>query len=443
MSRYLSFASVLFLLFIVSCQKEVSFEQGKLSKGSLQDSLGDCLSKTVAGTYKAGQTLADSNFIDVTVNVLQPGHYTVFTDTVNGYYFKATGTFTTVGTNTVRMKGFGIPGSEGTDDFYIFYDSSFCDVSVTVLANSGSSGGTAVYSLQDSSGNCMSDTVSGTYSQGIALTSSNKVKLKVNVTTVGTWNITTASMDGFSFSGSGTFSSTGIQTITLTASGTPTTGGDQIFAVTAGSSLCSFLVTVGGGSTPPASGVYFPLTQNSFWTYDDGAGGDTLKTTVSGSMAKGGKTYQRFITTYQSGPPNDTTLYRKDATTGFYYTYIDTAAFSGLGITFSQAGLDVLFLKEALTTGNSWKADFNATFGGLPVVVRFKFTCTNSNTSITANGSNFTNVYQITTVVQLGVGGTFTDFSTAQDMYYAKGVGLVKASDPVNGNQVIRHWQVF
>jgi hypothetical protein len=140
MSRYLSFTSVIFLLLIVSCQKEKSFELGKLSQGSLQDSLGDCLSKTVAGTFIAAKALNDSNFIDVTVNVTQTGRYTVYTDTVNGYSFKATGTFTILGSNTVRMKGLGTPAVAGTDDFTIFYDSSFCDVSVTVLP-SGSSGG--------------------------------------------------------------------------------------------------------------------------------------------------------------------------------------------------------------------------------------------------------------------------------------------------------------
>jgi hypothetical protein len=443
MSRYLSFAPVFVLFLIVSCQKETSFEQGKLSQGSLQDSLGDCLSKTVVGTYTAGKSLADSNFIDVTVNVTQPGRYTIYTDTVNGYYFKAAGTFSTAGTNTVRLKGAGTPGSAGNDDFFIFYDSSFCNVSVTVLANAGSSGGTAAYTLQDSSGNCMSATVSGTYTQGVALTSSNKVDLHVNVTSAGTWNITTTTVAGFSFSGSGTFTATGVQTITLTASGTPTASGDQIFPVTAGSSLCSFTVTVGAGNTPPASGDYFPLTQNSYWTYDDGAGSDTLKTMVSGSAAIGGKTYQRFVTTYEFGSTNDTSFYRKDNTTGFYYTYIDTSAFSGFGITFSQAGLDVLFLKNTLSTGNTWNADFNATFGGLPIVVRFKFTCTNSNASITANGVGFSNVYQISTVIQLGMAGNFTDFSTTQNMYYAKGIGLIKDSDPVNGDQVIRHWQVL
>lgn len=334
MSRYLSFASVFFLLFIVSCQKEKSFEQGKASSGSLQGNFGDCLAKTINGTYTATKDLADTNYIEVEVDVTETGRYTIYTDTVNGYFFRANGTFSTVGTNTVRLKGFGAPGSEGTNDFIMFYDSSFCNISITVV---------------------------------------------------------------------------------------PATGG-------------------GGGGTNPSTD-YFPLTQNSYWTYEDDAG-DTLKTVVSGTATKAGKTYQRFITTYESGPPNDTVFYRKDAA-GSYYTFVDTAGFGSLGLNFTVAGLDVLFLKNSLTTGATWNSDFNATLSGFPVTIRFKSTCVNANTTVTANGVTYTNVYQISSVIQVGAAGTFTDLFSLPDSYYAKGVGLVQASDLFLGDQVLRYYKVL
>ncbi|HEY0067868.1 MAG TPA: hypothetical protein VGB46_10910, partial [Flavisolibacter sp.] len=66
--------ALLCLLFIVSCQKEYSFEQGQPSRGSLRsDVTFDCLPKTVNGTYRAGAALGDTNFIEVEVNVLQTG----------------------------------------------------------------------------------------------------------------------------------------------------------------------------------------------------------------------------------------------------------------------------------------------------------------------------------------------------------------------------------
>ncbi|HTM90900.1 MAG TPA: hypothetical protein VL095_00670, partial [Flavisolibacter sp.] len=283
----------------------------------------------------------------------------------------------------------------------------------------------------------------GTFTQGTALTSENKVTIDVNVTTAGTWNVTTSTVAGIPFSGSGTFTTTGNQAITLTASGTPNASGDQSFPVTVGTSSCSFIIAVGAGTNPPVnSNDYFPLTQNSYWTYDDGAGGDTLKTIISGTASKGGKAYERFVTTYESGPPNDTSFYRKDAA-GSYYTFVDTSGFGALGLKFTQAGLDVLFLKNSLTTGATWNSDFNATASGFPVTVRFKYTCTKANASVTANGVNYTNLYQISSVIQIGAGGTFTDLFPLPDSYYAKGVGLIQASDPMLGDQVIRYYKVF
>lgn len=333
MGRYLSFASLILLL-IVSCQKEKSFELGNPSKGSLQDSLGDCLSKAVAGNYIAAKPLIDSNYIDVTVNVTQPGRYTVYTDTVNGYYFRATGNFASAGPATVRMQGIGTPSVVGSDDFIIFYDSTYCTVTVTVLP-AGSSGGTI-------------------------------------------------------------------------------------------------------------SKNYFPLTDSSYWTYDDEPNADTLKTSVGTVVVKNNRSYKQFISVYGSGPPNDTSFYRKDNSTGAYYTYIDTAWLSGNGLSFSQPGLDVLFLKDSLNTNDSLKSDFNVTFSGIPAIVRFKYTCTNANASVTTvSGKNFTNLYELSFVIQLGSGGVFTDATQPTKFYYANGIGLIKVSDPTYGDQTIRYWKVL
>ena len=70
---------------VISCQKETSFEIGKAALGSLLSSAGECLPKTVGGTFKAGQALGDTNYIDVTINITQIGNYTVSSDTVNGF----------------------------------------------------------------------------------------------------------------------------------------------------------------------------------------------------------------------------------------------------------------------------------------------------------------------------------------------------------------------
>jgi hypothetical protein len=328
MNRILATALV-FLVFLSSCQKEVSSESGTPSSGSLQNSAGECSPKTVGGNFVANKVLNDSNYIEVTVNVAVPGSYTIMTDTVNGYYFRGQGSFANAGNSTVKLKGSGKPLVAGTDNFLVMYDSSFCDVSVTVLP---------------------------------------------------------------------------------------------------------------AGTTPPPAGTgfYFPLTNNSWWSYDDGSS-DTLKQTVVGTVTLSGKSYSRFVTTDEFGS-SDTAFYRRDASNS-YYQYMSTDAFAGLPITFSQPFLEILFLKESLTTNATWNSDHAASLSGIPFTLRFKFTVINNNASMTVNGKNFTNVYHIRLQGQTGSFGTFTDSGTPQDFYYAKGVGLIKyldAPDQMN----IRYWVV-
>jgi hypothetical protein len=245
-------AIILFTAFY-SCQKELSLEFGTPASGTLQSSAGDCLPKTVAGSYIANKAINDSNFIEVTVNVLTLGSYTIYTDSVNGYAFKATGAFTTTGSNTVRLKGSGRPVSPGVDNFTVIFDSSFCSVAVTVLP-SGSSGGPAAFTLAGAPGGCTAfDLGSVTYYKDTTLDGRHVVKLNVNVTTVGSYSITTNTVNGYFFSTSGTFGATGTTQVTLQGSGKPLAAGTNNFTVTAGGSTCTFSVVVTAVAPPAGS----------------------------------------------------------------------------------------------------------------------------------------------------------------------------------------------
>jgi hypothetical protein len=228
-----------------ACQKEKSYEGGlTLSEGLLQDDGGgDCLPKTVAGVYVAGIALVGTaNYIDVQVNVTKTGTYTIYTDTVNGIYFRVTGVFTTTGMNTVRLKGIGTPSAPGIHNFVVRYNTSGCTISVTT------SGSLAAFTLNGSPGVCMNAAVAGTYLAGSALNASNTVTINVNVTTAGAFAISTIASNGMIFSGSGTFTTTGAQAIVLTGSGIPAAAGSTNVPVTAGSSSCSFTLDVVSGA---------------------------------------------------------------------------------------------------------------------------------------------------------------------------------------------------
>lgn len=253
MKKHIVFLSLLLgmLVLFYACQKEVSFENGGIpSAGMLQSDLsGDCLPKTVTGIYEEGTALtAASNYIDVQVDVLVEGTYTIYTDTVNGIYFRATGIFTTAGLNTVRLGGHGTPVADGISNFVVTYGITSCTVPVTILPSGTTA--PAVFTLSSGTGGeCMGAIVSGSYTAGIALTPANQVVINVNVTTPGTYNISTAATNGMTFSGTGSLPSNGAQTITLTATGTPGTAGTTNIPVTAGASSCSFPVTVTGPAT--------------------------------------------------------------------------------------------------------------------------------------------------------------------------------------------------
>jgi len=436
MIRHFSLLTGLFfLLALVSCQKETSFEVPVQAQGSLQNDNGDCLPKFVNGDYIAGQSLGDSNYIDLVIDVSAPGAYTITTDTINGYYFKGTGNASTIGSLNVRLQGFGTPVNQGADPFIVYFDSSFCALEVTVGAG-GSSSGTSVYTLD-----CSGSGFGGTYTAGTAVGASNVLNLNVNVTTPGTWSITTPSVNGTTFSGSGTFTATGPQTITLAGSGTPVNAGTVNLDMTINGSTCSFGMTVGGSTNPVPAGTYFPMTNGSWWSYDTDAG-DTTKTTVNGTTTLIGRTWSRFVTTDDFGG-SDEAYFRKDNATNFYYTYVDASQFGAFGITFSAAGLDMLFLKESLTNTSTWNSDHTGTMAGQPVTVRFNFTTVDANATVTVGGNTFTNVYHVRMVIRLGVAGVFQDFSPAADMYYAKGVGLIRAVEGGTEIQAIRHWQVL
>lgn len=437
---------LLLVLIFISCQKELSLERGAPSAGSLKsDATGDCLNKTVDGTYIAGKTLGDTNFIEVEVEVSQPGSYTIFTDTVNGYSFKGTGNFNSAGLNKIKLTGSGNPEVEGVDQFVVIYDTSICLVEVPVFPASVT-GTPANFTLTGAPGNCGNFQTAGNFVKSVALTSANKVSLNVAVTTAGTYTISTNTVNGYSFSGSGVLAA-GAQTINLIATGTPLSEGINVFTVTVGASTCTFSVTVTATAPPPAaSGVYFPLTQNSWWSYNDPASaGDTIKRINLAEASGNNNTYREVGEVYEDG---DTAFYyfRKADNDYFEYTAVDN--YSILTFDGDVEG-DILFLKEGLTTGTTWSsAEFSGTEGGTAKKLKYVFTCTDAAGTASIGGKNFNEVYKITFKPQVSTGtGAFMDEGVIWDAWYAKGIGLIYLKAGVAGTSVfemsIKNWLVL
>ncbi|MEO8763725.1 MAG: hypothetical protein ABI416_05530 [Ginsengibacter sp.] len=171
--------------------------------------------------------------------------------------------------------------------------------------------GTAVYTLNGAGGNCAGSNISGTYYESIKLTPGNMVQLSVNVTTVGTYSLATNFAGGISFSGSGTFTVTGPQTITLVGSGTPSSTGSFTFTPPVGAG-CSFAVNIAKRPPPMAA---FTL---------QGSPGRCTNAIINGSYNPGGA----MIST------NNVVIYVNVTETGDYLIKTDTLD----GISFSDSG---------------------------------------------------------------------------------------------------------
>ena len=248
-------------MLFTTCEKEYSAENGPTTGGgsnggqtgtavfTLTGAPGACATPVISGIYTAGAAMNASNTIILTVDVTTIGTYTLFTGTANGISFSGSGTFTITGSQIVVLTGSGTPIAAGTFN----YSAGTNGCSFPITANAA--GSPAVFTLDGAPNACTSPTINGSYTAGTALTGSNTVLLNVTVTIPGTYNITSATVNGFSFSGSGTLVA-GNQTITLNGSGTPSATGPAVFTpVTGGCSFTIDVTTAGGTSVYTLSGT--------------------------------------------------------------------------------------------------------------------------------------------------------------------------------------------
>jgi hypothetical protein len=254
---------------------------------------GNCTAPSPSGSYGIGVALGSNNYVDLAVTVTTPGAYTVSTNSANGISFSGSGSFTNTGQQSIRLIGNGTPAGSGTFEYTPSNNGCKFPISVTT------GGGTSIYTL-----NCAAPVISGTYTAGVPLVAGNTVSIKADVTTAGTYSMSTGAVNGMTFSASGTFAVGTNQTIVLTGSGTPLAAGSNNFPV--GSGGCSFSINT--VAPPPAA---YTLTCNG--------------TTVSGS--------------YVTGTPltaSNKVIVEVNVTTPGAYTITSTTQ---NGMTFSKTGV--------------------------------------------------------------------------------------------------------
>jgi len=108
----------------------------------------------------------------------------------------------------------------------------------------------------------------GSYIAGVPLTMSNTVTVSVNVLNTGGFHINSYPVNGYYFSQSGTFATTGEQTVELSGAGTPVNAGTDDFTFYYGPSNCNFSVEVQNVVPPPLfrSGIFLHhSTGSNIW----------------------------------------------------------------------------------------------------------------------------------------------------------------------------------
>ena len=249
----------------------------------------------------------------------------------------------------------------------------------------------------------------------------------MNITTSGTYNISTAAVNGVSFSKTGSFAATGVQNLTLIGAGTPTNSGVFVFTVSFGTSTCTFPVSFVTGTPPPPVTDYFPITVGSSWAY--GLAGGTpadslLYKVIPYAPVVSSNTYATF--TIDNIPPTanpDSIYYRKGS--GDYYEYYDLSFYFG----FDNAVMgEYIFLKDNVANGTTWQsANFTGTItiGGIPVPVTsyIKMTILAKAVAASVGTLNFPDVIKVKYEFYNSIAPA-TPYGT-EERWFAKGVGLV------------------
>jgi hypothetical protein len=217
----------------------------------------DCASIKVNGDYIKGDEMTLSNYISLTVDVQKSGTYTFIATaaTPNGYSFVASGIFTSAGRQTVNIPAQGTPTNNKTDNFTLVGSGSNCTFNVVVEQM------VAEYSID-----CASVTVGGKYLKGTALTTSNYIDVRVNISAAGYYEIKTPVTNGISFSKTGTFSAAGSQVVRLIASGKPTVNQNFNINIQAntksGNTTCSTTIPL---TLPPMT---YAIIGNDIWSWN-------------------------------------------------------------------------------------------------------------------------------------------------------------------------------
>ncbi|MBK8495005.1 MAG: hypothetical protein IPL50_08220 [Chitinophagaceae bacterium] len=226
-----------------SCTFAITVYTGGSGSGTALYTLGgapgNCSVSSISGNYVVGQAMNPANLVEMTVNVTGTGTYIISGPVINGVSFGVSGVFTNPGIQNIFLAATGTPLAAGLFNYPVTNTTTTCNFPITYTVTITN----ANYTLSGSPGICTSAALTGTYTAGTPLNASNTAVINVTVTSPGIYTITTPTVNGISFSATGTFNITGTQQVILNGTGTPAVAGTFGFPLTGGGNTCNFSVT--------------------------------------------------------------------------------------------------------------------------------------------------------------------------------------------------------
>jgi hypothetical protein len=290
--------------------------------------------------------------------------------------------------------------------------------------------GNAIYSLQDSAGNCTTADVHGTYKADSTLSDSSYVNIHVNFTTTGKYYFTSDTVNGLWFIDSGYALVTGPAVIKLKGYGQPILPVTSSYLINNNAKGCGFSITAASADD------YLPSTNASTWRFQyvpavlstGGAKIDSFDVTVTPpTITYNSRTYIQYATSlldtfYFAKQSND---YYEFGTPDFDYTFV-----------FDKVDnfAEYIYLKTNQPVGTTWESitpvgvSYGAAWGltSKTGLAKDVFTIVEVNLPHTVAGITFQNVIGVRRDIMFQETGT-TNYIKEMDgiAWYAKGVGLI------------------
>lgn len=204
----------------------------------------DCAAATVEGSYKVGVATTNGNYIQLTLQVIEPGTYIIEGQTNKGFFFQRSGSFSSIGTYTIQIPSIGTPNEAGSWSFPLTLNGNLFDPSCSKLVVVDP----ADVQFTFDPSYCGTNTYSDQLVRGEASTDKT-TKIRVNVVNPGLFNFSTNTVNGVQYTANNVNLTTGSHEVILYANGNaPTAAGSNVAFTVTGTGLngasCQVLVNI-------------------------------------------------------------------------------------------------------------------------------------------------------------------------------------------------------